>query len=62
LDVVYFPLYPQHNRIQESRFISVLACAYVPLVILAWAALGVGWYLLRPTRVRTWWFSRRAGS
>lgn len=62
LDVVYFPLYPQHNRIEESRFVSVLACAYVPLFVLVWAAVGAGWYLLRPTQVRTWWFSRGPGS
>jgi hypothetical protein len=60
--VVYFPLYPQHNRVDESRFVPVLACAYLPLIVVAWASLGVGWYLLRPTRVHTWWFSRGADS
>jgi hypothetical protein len=34
--VVYFPPYPTHNRLDESRFIPVLACAYVPLVV-SWA-------------------------
>lgn len=60
--VVYFPLYPQHNRVDESRFVPMLACAYLPLAIVAWASLGVGWYLLRPTRVQTWWFSSGAGA
>ncbi|MGD9316708.1 MAG: DUF3592 domain-containing protein [Anaerolineae bacterium] len=55
--VTYFPLFPQHNRVDESRFVPVLACAYVPLMVATWASLGVGWYLLRPARVQTWWFS-----
>lgn len=55
--VVYFPLFPQHNRVDESRFVPMLACAYVPLLVVAWASLGAGWYLLRPARVQAWWFS-----
>jgi hypothetical protein len=62
LSVVYFPLYPQHNRVDEARFVPMLACAYLPLLVVTWASLGVGWYLLRPTRVNTWWFSSRAGA
>jgi len=60
IDVVYFPLYPQHNRVDESRFVSVLACAYIPFVLFAWGALAGGVYLLRPARVRERWFARRA--
>lgn len=60
VSVVYFPPYPQHNRVDEARFVPMLACAYLPLVVVAWASLGVGWYLLRPTRIHTWWFSRSA--
>lgn len=60
VDVVYFPLYPQHNRVDESRYVTVLACAYIPLAMLAWGTLGAGLYLLRPTRVREWWFSRES--
>jgi len=58
LDVVYFPLYPQHNRVDESRYVTVLACAYIPLAVLTWGILGAGLYLLRPIQVREWWFSR----
>ena len=58
VSVVYFPPFPRHNRVDEARFVPVLACAYLPLVVVAWASLGVGWYMLRPTRVHTWWFSR----
>jgi hypothetical protein len=59
VSVVYFPPIPRHNRVDEARFVPMLACAYLPLVVVAWASLGVGWYMLRPTRVHTWWFSRR---
>lgn len=62
VDVVYFPLYPQHNRVDESRYVTVLACAYIPLAMLAWGALGAGLYLLRPAQVREWWFSRESKS
>jgi hypothetical protein len=61
IDVVYFPLYPQHNRIDESRYVSVLACSYVPFVLLAWGALVGGFYLVRPVEVGEWWFARRTG-
>jgi hypothetical protein len=47
VEVVYFPLYPEHNRLAEGRLIPVLACAYVPLLVLCWAGFKVGLYLLR---------------
>ena len=58
IDIVYFPLYPAHNRLDESRFVSVLACAYVPLLALSWICLAIGWYLLDPRRDRDRWFGR----
>lgn len=58
LDIVYFPLYPAHNRLEESRFLPALACAYLPLMVLTWIALGLGWYLVRPAGRREWWFGR----
>lgn len=33
--VVYFPLYPAHNRLEESRFMPLLACTYVPFLVVA---------------------------
>jgi len=54
--VVYFPLFPAHNRLEEGRFVPLLACAYLPLFALAWALLGGGWYLWRPARPGAWWF------
>lgn len=59
VDVVYFPLYPQHSRLDEARFVSLLGCAYIPFTVVALASLMGGWYLLRPTERRRWWFSRK---
>ena len=42
VDVVYLPAYPAHNRLDDSRFMPVLACAYVPLMLLAGAGLVLG--------------------
>ena len=47
--VVYFPLYPAHNRLDESRFIPILACAYMPLIFLGWIGLAAGRHLVRPS-------------
>lgn len=47
IDIVYFPLYPAHNRLDESRFISILACAYLPFTIVGVFAVVVGWRLAR---------------
>jgi hypothetical protein len=49
VDVVYLPAYPAHNRPDESRFVPVLACAYVPLILLGWAGLAAGRGLLQNT-------------
>jgi hypothetical protein len=57
VEVVYFPLFPAHNRLEESRYVTVLACAYVPLFIAAWALLGLALYLVRPGSQREWWFA-----
>lgn len=42
IDVVYFPAYPAHNRMDQSRFVPLLACAYVPLIVLGWAGVAAG--------------------
>lgn len=60
VSVVYFPLYPAHNRLDDSRFVSLLACAYLPLMVASWTALGVGLYLIQPGGVRESWFAKRA--
>jgi hypothetical protein len=45
IDVVYFPLYPDHARPADQRFVSIYACAYIPFAVVAWAGLRVGLYL-----------------
>jgi hypothetical protein len=48
INVVYFPLYPSHNRIDDSRFVPALACAYIPFLLVCAFAASVGWRLARP--------------
>lgn len=45
--VVYFPLYPAHNRLDELPYIPILACAYVPLVLFGAGTWMAGRRLLR---------------
>jgi hypothetical protein len=52
VEVVYLPLYPAHNRLDDSRLVPVLACAYLPLVFLSGAGLVWGWRLAEPIRTR----------
>jgi hypothetical protein len=49
VDIVYLPAHPAHNRLDESRFVPVLACAYLPLILLGCAGLAVGRGLLQRT-------------
>ena len=49
VDVVYFILYPLHNRLDDSRFVLFLAITYVPLAFFTWAGLTAGCHLLRPS-------------
>lgn len=51
VDVVYFPPYPAHNRLDDSRYVPVLACTYVPATALSLAALLSGWHLVQPDLV-----------
>ena len=48
VDVVYFPPFPAHNRLDESRFLPVMVCAYLPLAGLCALALAFGLRLLQP--------------
>lgn len=48
--IVYFPLYPAHNRMDESRYVPFLACTYLPLIALAGAALAGARHLLSAHR------------
>jgi len=52
VEVVYLPLYPAHNRLDDSRLVPVLACTYLPLMFLSGAGLVWGWRLSEPIRAR----------
>ena len=45
--VVYFPLFPAHNRLEETRFVPLLACTYVPFLAVAGLLVVVARRLLR---------------
>jgi hypothetical protein len=45
IDVVYFPLYPRHNRIDDSRYVPFLLLTYVPVIGITFALLALGQYL-----------------
>ncbi|MEN8242730.1 MAG: DUF3592 domain-containing protein [Chloroflexota bacterium] len=44
--VVYSSLNPENNRIDDSRFIPLLFCSYLPFVAATWFFLTNGWKLL----------------
>ena len=46
IDIVYFPLYPHLNRLDDSRWVLFLSCTYIPLIVVSLIGLRVGWYML----------------
>ncbi len=48
VEVVYFPPYPAHSRLSDARYVPLLACLYVPVILIAAALLAAGWQLFRP--------------
>jgi hypothetical protein len=44
--VVYSSLNPEINRIDDSRFVPLLLCSYLPFVVLTWFFLTNGWNIL----------------
>ena len=46
LIVVYSSLNPENNRIDDSRFVPLLFCSYLPFVVVTWFLLVSGWKLL----------------
>lgn len=46
IDIVYFPLYPDLSRLDDSRWVLFLSCTYLPLIVISILGLRVGWYLL----------------
>jgi hypothetical protein len=46
VDILYFPLYPDLNRLDDTRWAFFLSCTYIPLIAIGLIGLRVGWYLL----------------
>ena len=44
--IVYSPFDPSNNRIDDSRFVPLLMCSYIPIILIAWFLLIQGWNLL----------------
>jgi len=57
--VIYFPLYPAHNRLEEARFVPLLACTYVPLLVMAGLALLGARHLLGTEATHDRWQMRQ---
>jgi hypothetical protein len=47
IDILYFPLYPNMNRLDDTRWSFFLTCTYIPLIAFGIIGLRVGWYMLR---------------
>ncbi len=51
VEVLYFSPYPQHNRLDDSRYILILLLSYVPYVVAGGVALLGGRHLLKATDI-----------
>ena len=47
IDIVYFPLYPELNRLDDSNWALFLSCTYIPLIAIGTIGLRLGWHMLR---------------
>lgn len=47
IDIIYFPLFPGFNRLDDSRWAFFLSCTYIPLIVVGIIGLRIGWYLLK---------------
>jgi len=47
IDVIYFPLYPEHNRLNDLRYIPLYLCLYIPTLVLSLIGIRIGWSLVR---------------
>ena len=44
--VTYLPADPSLNRVSDARFVPLLVCSYLPLIIIGLAILLTGWSML----------------
>lgn len=61
VDVLYFPPYPAHSRLSDTRYIPAYFCLYVPMLVLALTGLRLGLSVLRVGDIsgRQIWFEPR---
>jgi hypothetical protein len=48
IQIKYFPLYPSHSRLDDSRYISFYICTYVPITFFVLAGFIAAVHLLKP--------------
>ena len=46
VSIVYSPMDPANNRIDDSRFVPLMLCSYIPIIIIAYFFVTQGWSLL----------------
>ena len=47
IEIVYFPLYPELSRLDDSNWALFLSCTYIPLVAIGIIGLRLGWHMLK---------------
>jgi hypothetical protein len=47
IDVIYFPPIPEHNRLDDMRYIPLYVCLYVPTLALSLVGIRIGWSLVK---------------
>ena len=46
VDIIYASFNPSINRVDDSRFRPLLACSYIPFILIVWFSLVWGWNIL----------------
>ncbi|MFC2023829.1 DUF3592 domain-containing protein [Chloroflexota bacterium] len=49
VSVIYFPLKPEHARLEDRRYAMVYLCGYLPFGLMGWVAMRAGWNVIRST-------------
>lgn len=44
--IVFSPIDTSNNRVDDSRFVPLLICAYIPFIFAIWFCLSTGWKIL----------------
>ena len=46
VDIIYASFNPSINRVDDSRFRPLLACSYIPFILIVWFSLVWGWNII----------------